>query len=429
MYYSCTEVHISEVTDADCECFLQTQRRWGRKFTSESIHVEHGQQMLGWIRSSSEVPGVPTMIDGSNSASVVASCLLPPEPVLVHAMLPHGNATSRMSAAIAVPNWRRLPRPRVYRKYRPMSCGTESPAFDPLNISSGSCKRLQTAVQDALLRTGRWWFAQFLDSNFLLSADSVDTVHDLMHYTVFACLNPHVHGRSAATTLRCEHACMRIFALKQRQIQKPTLACKNELRVQQHFHDTCLVDSFRALGVRVPYERHGPFWALAEGNEMLKPFGKCLCPTSGFSTNGKYVVHENNHFLAVSVCDGEARVHMSKRPRETEYLSSTHGPWDCVYELQNISQLSGSTAATVEKVKSDLRGGSSRMPGFSMSDACRGSTRREKSVLVISWRWTNVLMVHPCLRKLLPDPSQADVSCRTWEAQLRLCRRVFFKFS
>ena len=82
-----TEVHISEVTDADCERSMQT-RRWGRKFTSESIHVEHGQQMLGWIRSSSEVPGVPTTIDGFGSARVVTSCLLPPEPVLVVAMLP-----------------------------------------------------------------------------------------------------------------------------------------------------------------------------------------------------------------------------------------------------------------------------------------------------------------------------------------------------
>ena len=95
---------------------------------------------------------------------------------------------------------------------------------------------------------------------------------------------------------------------------------------------------------------------------MLKPFGKCLCPMSGFSTNGKYVVHENDDFLAVSVCDGEARVHMSNRPHETEYLSGAHGPWDCIYELQNIGQPSGSTSATAENVKLDLRGGSSRLP-------------------------------------------------------------------
>ena len=306
-----------------------------------------------------------------------------------------------------------------------MSCRPEALTFDPLKISRGSCKRLQSKVRDALLLTGRWWFVQFLELNYLQPADSMDTVHDLMHYTVFACLNPHVQGRLAATTLRCKKACTHTFALKQREIKKRMLACKNELHVQQRFHDTCLVDSFRALGVPVPYECHGPFWALADGNEMLKPFGKCLCPTLGFSRNGKYVVHKKNHFLAVSVCDGEARVHMSNRPHETEYLSSMHGPWDCIYELQNISQLSGSSAATAENMKSDSRGGSSRIPGLSNSESSKKSTRREKSVSVISWRWTNILMLHPCLRKLLPDPSQADVSCRAWEAQLRLCRRAF----
>ena len=37
----------------------------------------------------------------------------------------------------------------------------------------------------------------------------------------------------------------------------------------------------------------------------------------------------------------------------------------------------------------------------------------------------NVLTEHSCLRKLLPDPSEADVSCRTREGRLRMCRRVF----
>ena len=36
---------------------------------------------------------------------------------------------------------------------------------------------------------------------------------------------------------------------------------------------TCLIDSLRSLGVPVPYLEHGPFWALADGNSMLAPFG------------------------------------------------------------------------------------------------------------------------------------------------------------
>ena len=37
------------------------------------------------------------------------------------------------------------------------------------------------------------------------------------------------------------------------------------------FSDTCLIDSLRALGIRVPYVRNGPFWALRDGGEFLRP--------------------------------------------------------------------------------------------------------------------------------------------------------------
>ena len=105
------EVLTAEVTDADCERSMQTQRRWGRRCTSEASQVEHCRQTRRWMRSSSEVHGVPSTIDGSGSATVVASCLQPPEPVLVDAMLPRGNATLRMSAAVAVPMfWSRIPK-------------------------------------------------------------------------------------------------------------------------------------------------------------------------------------------------------------------------------------------------------------------------------------------------------------------------------
>ena len=38
-------------------------------------------------------------------------------------------------------------------------------------------------------------------------------------------------------------------------------------------HNVCLVDTLRSLGRKVPYDRDGPFWALADGNTMLRPFG------------------------------------------------------------------------------------------------------------------------------------------------------------
>ena len=38
------------------------------------------------------------------------------------------------------------------------------------------------------------------------------------------------------------------------------------------YADVCLVDALRAHGVKLPYQRSGPFWAMADGNKMLLPF-------------------------------------------------------------------------------------------------------------------------------------------------------------
>lgn len=43
----------------------------------------------------------------------------------------------------------------------------------------------------------------------------------------------------------------------------------------RRFSDVCLVDSFRAIGLKVPYSQDGPFWAVQDGNGMLEPLG-CL---------------------------------------------------------------------------------------------------------------------------------------------------------
>ena len=42
----------------------------------------------------------------------------------------------------------------------------------------------------------------------------------------------------------------------------------------KHFADNCLVDSLRSVGIKVPYTKAGPFWALKDGDDMLAPFGR-----------------------------------------------------------------------------------------------------------------------------------------------------------
>ena len=52
------------------------------------------------------------------------------------------------------------------------------------------------------------------------------------------------------------------------------LAAGAESARPMHFADNCLVDSLRSVGIKVPYTKAGPFWALKDGDEMLAPFGR-----------------------------------------------------------------------------------------------------------------------------------------------------------
>lgn len=52
---------------------------------------------------------------------------------------------------------------------------------------------------------------------------------------------------------------------------------KNGSETEERFRETCLVDAFRSLGVKVSYSGHGPFWALADGAKMLEPLGQFSC--------------------------------------------------------------------------------------------------------------------------------------------------------
>ena len=71
------------------------------------------------------------------------------------------------------------------------------------------------------------------------------------------------------------------------------------------FADVCLIDALRALGFKVRYTCGGKFWALADGNRMLEPFGRKLdsIKVLRFGIHGKYVLHLNGHFFALKMYD------------------------------------------------------------------------------------------------------------------------------
>ena len=71
-----------------------------------------------------------------------------------------------------------------------------------------------------------------------------------------------------------------------------------------HFADNCLVDSLRSVGIKVPYTKAGPFWALKDGDEMLAPFGclskKSLCRTASLLIYSLALAKNRSSYLILS---------------------------------------------------------------------------------------------------------------------------------
>ena len=68
------------------------------------------------------------------------------------------------------------------------------------------------------------------------------------------------------------------------------------------FTNVCLITALRSLGVPISPTRDGPFRALADGNDFLRPHGRILTHTPWSSLlTGKYVKWHQGHFTAVFV--------------------------------------------------------------------------------------------------------------------------------
>ena len=138
--------------------------------------------------------------------------------------------------------------------------------------------------------------------------------------------------------------------------------------LRPHYEEVCLVDSFRAVGVKVPYRSHGPFWALKDGKEMLKPMGHLdsikLSPTvwenfllqlhsqtlepprydiepcSGHLSPGKYVLHKDSHFCGFRIfTDGSCQMHTTHRSHEGKIMPyvkfASLRSYTCIFKLVN----------------------------------------------------------------------------------------------
>ena len=106
--------------------------------------------------------------------------------------------------------------------------------------------------------------------------------------------------------------------------------------------DTCLVQALAELQVQLPRFGPGPFWALRDGNEMLRSAGMHLAAVTGsFASAGRYVVWADGHFRAVVVGpSGCTTPAAEKWFRLTEGLVSQE---DCLCDLADRDVLGGTS--------------------------------------------------------------------------------------
>ena len=112
----------------------------------------------------------------------------------------------------------------------------------------------------------------------------------------------------------------------------------NELETQgkEFFEDVCLINCFRAHGIKAAYERDGPMSALQDGNSVLRPFQCLRLNGEAFtekrkhllgklrkslvwirdgiiSAEGKYIIAAMNHFIAIRLIGQEYSVNLTHR--------------------------------------------------------------------------------------------------------------------
>ena len=126
------------------------------------------------------------------------------------------------------------------------------------------------------------------------------------------------------------------------------------------------MDSFRALGLKVPYVGDGPYYAVHDGIRMLAPLGclgsrnsrrlmNCVPPALANKTvwagvpgtpsspkheidlckSGLYILGMDSHFVGLRIeCDGSLFLTRTHRPCDNRLMSQTEltaMPWESKY--------------------------------------------------------------------------------------------------
>ena len=164
------------------------------------------------------------------------------------------------------------------------------------------------------------------------------------------------------------------------------------------------MDSFRALGLKVPYVGDGPYYAVHDGIRMLAPLGclgscnnrrlrtACLqhLPTRLYGQcarytiqpkheidlckSGRYILGMDSHFVGLRIeCDGSLFLTRTRRPCDNKLMSETELTamlWETIFEVsksdgfaERLTEGSGgshlSAGIAMDSVLMDIVGGSS----------------------------------------------------------------------
>ncbi|CAE6960638.1 RPL15 [Symbiodinium sp. CCMP2592] len=145
----------------------------------------------------------------------------------------------------------------------------------------------------------------------------------------------------------CQFSAGRNIAKLRRQmpLQKRSSRLKRDSGVVW-FRDCCLVDALRSLGVKLAYTAHGPFRALQDGNEMLRP--QELVPVGSSKwVPGKYIAYKACHFVGAEVFrDGAACLYTTCRRGDGQTVDTWQLEalnFEQVYRLQQASEPSSAS--------------------------------------------------------------------------------------
>ncbi|CAE7249021.1 unnamed protein product [Symbiodinium sp. CCMP2592] len=197
------------------------------------------------------------------------------------------------------------------------------------------------------------------------------------------------------------------------------------------YEDTCLPDSFRAMGLKVAFSGHGPFFALRDGNRMLAPLHsprhtiRRIPELDNELNPGRYVLYAQNHFCGLRVFD-DGSCHMTTSHRTQDNLCIDVADvnlelWEAVFVVEPLAH--GTGHRTDDDTDEDKAGGSHRMQASDCEEPYKKLVHyidqyvifhRILHIRSMALTYIQELVTCPGLWLHFPNPLHTQIDKRTW---------------